>query len=206
MPRAPRRSPTIDDVRAFALTLPRTTEGYVRGELKFRIGRLVYATCSRDGTLMGIAFPREWRPVAVDAEPEKFSLPRPSELRWNWIMVRMAALQVREMHDLVLEAWRMVVPHKVFAAYSARAAAPHSSQGAPSAASEPWASARFAAAPAPRTSAASEARASVTSAPGASAGSATRTVAVPARAASSPFRSADTAARQRPRATPQIGR
>jgi hypothetical protein len=118
MPRATRRAPSIEDVRAFALTLPRTTEGYVRGELKFRVGRIVYATCSRDATLMGVAFPRDWRPVAVDAEPDKFLLPRPSELRWNWILVRMAALDVPEMQDLVLEAWRMVVPKRVFEAHS----------------------------------------------------------------------------------------
>ena len=112
------RPPNVEDVRAYALTLPRTTEGYVRGELKFRVGRIVYATCSRDGSLLGVGFPREWRPVAVDAEPEKFMLPRASELRWNWIEVRMAALDVREMHDLVLEAWRMVVPKRISEAFS----------------------------------------------------------------------------------------
>jgi hypothetical protein len=118
MPRATKRSPTVKDVHTFALSLPRTTSGYVRGELKFRVGRIVYATCSRDGSLMGVGFPREWRPVAVEAEPDKFLLPRPSELRWNWIMVRMSALDVPEMRDLVLEAWRMVVPERVFAAFA----------------------------------------------------------------------------------------
>jgi hypothetical protein len=32
---------TIDEVRAFAITLPRSSEGLVRGRVKFRIGRIV---------------------------------------------------------------------------------------------------------------------------------------------------------------------
>jgi hypothetical protein len=33
---------TIDDVRQFAMALPRTNEALVGGRVKFRIGRLVY--------------------------------------------------------------------------------------------------------------------------------------------------------------------
>ena len=33
---------TIDEVRAFAITLPRSTEGLVRGRVKFRIGSIVF--------------------------------------------------------------------------------------------------------------------------------------------------------------------
>ena len=47
---------TIDEVRALAITLPRTTEALVRGRVKFRVGRIVYLAFSRDETLMGFAF------------------------------------------------------------------------------------------------------------------------------------------------------
>lgn len=67
---------TIDEVRAFAITLPRSSEGLVRGRVKFRIGRIVYLSLSRDGSTMGFAFPKEWRDALVEAEPEKFSLRR----------------------------------------------------------------------------------------------------------------------------------
>jgi hypothetical protein len=60
---------TTDEVRAFASTLPRSSEGLVRGQLKFRIGRIVYLSISRDGSTMGFAFPKEWRDALVESEP-----------------------------------------------------------------------------------------------------------------------------------------
>jgi hypothetical protein len=107
----------MDEVRAFAGTLPRGTEVFVRGRIKFRVGRIVFLSFSRDGTLMGFGFPKEWREALVESEPEKFMLPRASDLRFNWAVVRLAEIDEEEMRDLVLEAWAMVVPQKVSAAY-----------------------------------------------------------------------------------------
>ena len=108
---------TIEDVRSLALTLPRTTEAFVHGRVKFRVGRTVYVSFSRDETVMGFAFPKEEREWLVGTEPEKFLLPRESELRWNWVLVRLAAIDLREMRELVFDAWRMVVPKSVAAAH-----------------------------------------------------------------------------------------
>jgi len=111
---------TVDDVRGFALTLPRTTEGVVRGRLKFRVGRIVYVAFSRDETMMGFAFPREWRNALVETEPEKFMLPTGGDLRYNWVLARMDALDPAAMREFVLDAWGMVVPKRVAAEYLAR--------------------------------------------------------------------------------------
>jgi hypothetical protein len=110
---------TIEEVRSFALELPRTTEALVRDRVKFRVGRIVYLAFSRDETEMGFAFPREWRQALVDSEPDKFMLPSQSDLRYNWVLVRLASIDVAEMRDLVLDAWAMVVPKRVAAAYAA---------------------------------------------------------------------------------------
>ena len=110
---------TLDDVRALALSLPRSYEALVRDRVKFRAGRIVYLAFSPDEAVMGFAFPREERAALVAAEPEKFLLPRESDLRFNWVEVRTAAIDVEEMRELVLEAWRMCVPKKVSAAYVA---------------------------------------------------------------------------------------
>jgi hypothetical protein len=110
---------TIDDVRALAITLPRSSEAVVRGRLKFRIGRIVYLAFSRDETVMGFAFPKEWRDALVEAEPEKFSLPGESDLRYNWVHVRLAAIDADEMRDLVEDAWAFVVPKYVVDEYRA---------------------------------------------------------------------------------------
>jgi hypothetical protein len=108
---------TIDDVRGLASSLPRSEEALVRDRVKFRVGRLVYLAFSRDETLMGFAFPKEEREALVATEAEKFMMPKPSDLRYHWVVVRLAAIDEAEMREIVLDAWRMVVPKKVAAAY-----------------------------------------------------------------------------------------
>ena len=66
---------------------------------------------------MGFAFPKEERDALIASEPEKFMMPRRSELRYNWVVVRLAAIDDEEMRELVLDAWRMVVPKRVAAAH-----------------------------------------------------------------------------------------
>ena len=109
---------TLEEVRSLAITLPRTTEALVRGRVKFRVGRIVYLAFSHDETLMGFGFPKEWREALVGSEPHKFMLPRESDLRYNWAVVRLAAIDAVEMRELVIDAWAMVVPKKVSAAYA----------------------------------------------------------------------------------------
>jgi hypothetical protein len=108
---------TLDDVRALASTLPRSSEAFVHGRVKFRVGRIVYLAFSRDETELGFAFPREWREAALESEPEKFVRPTPSDLRYNWLVVRLEAIDAEEMRELVLDAWAMVVPARVAAEY-----------------------------------------------------------------------------------------
>jgi hypothetical protein len=111
---------TIEDVRAVATELPRTTEALVRGRVKFRVGRIVYVAFSRDETLMGFGFPKEEREWLVGTEPEKFLMPGESDLRFNWVVVRLDAIDVDEMRGLVIDAWSMVVPKRLSAAYRER--------------------------------------------------------------------------------------
>jgi hypothetical protein len=111
---------TIDDVRPCALSLPRSYEVLVRDRVKFRVGRIVYVAFSRDESQMGFGFPKEERAALVASEPDKFLLPTQSDMRYHWVEVRLAAIDVDEMRELVLDAWRMVVPKKVAAAYDAQ--------------------------------------------------------------------------------------
>jgi hypothetical protein len=108
---------TIDDVRAVASTLPRSYEALVRDRVKFRVGRIVYLAFSRDESEMGFAFPKEEREALVASEPEKFMMPSQADMRYHWVDVRMSALDRAEMRELVIDAWRMVVPKRVAAEY-----------------------------------------------------------------------------------------
>ncbi len=106
---------TVDDVRRITSTLPRSYEVVVRDRIKFRIGQIVYLAFSRDETVMGFAFPKAERDGLVASEPDKFMLPRPSDMRYNWVHVRLDAIDLVELREIVIEAWRMCVPKKVAA-------------------------------------------------------------------------------------------
>lgn len=110
---------TLEQVREVALTLPRSTEALVRGRVKFRVGRIVYLAFSRDETVMGFAFPKEWRDALVASDPAKFSLPGASDLRYHWAHVDLAALDAEEMRELVEDAWAFCAPKRVAEEYAA---------------------------------------------------------------------------------------
>ncbi|TDE30662.1 MmcQ/YjbR family DNA-binding protein [Actinomadura sp. 6K520] len=107
---------TVEQVRSLTRTLPRTSEHLIRDQVKFRVGSIVYVAFSRDETVMGFAFPKEERAALIESEPTKFHLPRESDMRFNWVHAWTAALDEPDMRELVMDAWRMVVPKKVAAA------------------------------------------------------------------------------------------
>ncbi len=92
------------------MSLPRTEEALVHDRVKFRVGRIVYLAASRDETLLGFGFPKDEREALVASEPDKFLMPRQSDLRYNWVVVNLAEIDALEMREIVTEAWRMVVP------------------------------------------------------------------------------------------------
>jgi hypothetical protein len=102
-------------VRALASTLPRSYEALVRDRVKFRVGQIVYLAFSRDEATMGFAFPKEEREALVESEPDKFLMPGKADLRYNWVVVRLDAVDDDEVREIVLDAWRMVVPKRVAA-------------------------------------------------------------------------------------------
>jgi hypothetical protein len=107
---------TAADVRAVAMSLPRTEEHLIRDYTKFRVGKIVYASISPDELIMGFGFPKEQRDALIAGEPDKFALPRLSDQRFHWVVAQMAALGPEEMRELIIDAWCMVVPKKIAAA------------------------------------------------------------------------------------------
>jgi hypothetical protein len=95
---------TADDIRTFALSLPRTEEALVRDQVKFRVGRTVYVALSRDERSMGFGFLKDEPAALVAAQPEKFFMPIASELRYNWVRVWLDAIDTAEMRELVVDA------------------------------------------------------------------------------------------------------
>jgi hypothetical protein len=106
---------TIDEVRALALTLPRTSEHLIRDRVKFRVGQIVYIAFSRDETTMGFGYPKEEREALVASDPVTFFMPTGVDLRYHWVECHLDQLDPEQMRELVLDAWRMVVPKRVAA-------------------------------------------------------------------------------------------
>jgi len=107
----------IEDVRPLGAQLERSYQVYVRDRLKFRVKQIVYVAFSLDETVMEFAFPREERAALVAGEPHKFQMPSASDMRFNWVRADLAALVRTEARELVVDAWRMVVPTKLSRAY-----------------------------------------------------------------------------------------
>lgn len=107
----------VEDLLPLGAELERSYPVYVRGRLKFRVKQIVYVAFSADESTMGFAFPKEERGALVASEPHKFRLPPASDLRFNWVLADLVALERTEARELVVDAWRMVVPQKVSRAY-----------------------------------------------------------------------------------------
>jgi hypothetical protein len=106
---------TLDDVRAIAMSLPRTSEHLIRDHVKFRVGRIVYASVSPDEERLGFGFPREERAALVASRPETFMMPLPSDERYQWVRARLAVLDAAELRELLIDAWCMVMPKTIAA-------------------------------------------------------------------------------------------
>jgi hypothetical protein len=111
---------TIDDVRQITSRLERSYEAVVRDRVKFRVGRIVYLAFSRDDTMMGFAFPKEERDSLIASRPDTFVIPGTSDLRYNWVVVRLSQIDLDELYEIVIDAWSMVVPKKLITAHEQR--------------------------------------------------------------------------------------
>ena len=107
----------VEDVRPLGSELERSYEVYVHGRLKFRVKQIVYVAFSLDEAVMGFAFPRDERAALVASYPRKFQLPSESDMRFHWVHADLTALDRAEARELVVDAWRMVVPQKLSRAY-----------------------------------------------------------------------------------------
>ncbi|MGH3360617.1 MAG: MmcQ/YjbR family DNA-binding protein, partial [Nocardioidaceae bacterium] len=60
---------------------------------------------------------KEERAALVASEPHKFQMPSASEMRFSWVNADLETLDRTEARELVVDAWRMVVPKKLSRTY-----------------------------------------------------------------------------------------
>lgn len=109
--------PGLEDVRRIVAPLPRAYAAIVGDYVKFRVGRLVFASVSPDESLLGFAYPKDARESLVGSDPGTFLMPVKSDLRYNWARLRLDRVDPDELAELLVDGWRMCVPKKVAAEY-----------------------------------------------------------------------------------------
>src|SRR5207344_844688 len=72
---------------------------------------------SADEERLGFGFPKEERAALVASEPDKFMMPRRSDERYHWVRARLPVLDEDELRELLIDAWCMVMPKTIAAAY-----------------------------------------------------------------------------------------
>lgn len=106
-------SATGDDVRAYALSLPETTEQFSWGMPTFRVTGRLFLTLPEDETSMAVRCPVVDRDELVVAEPHKFWIAS-HESANAWVRVRLAALDDRdELETIVFDSWRQAAPRQL---------------------------------------------------------------------------------------------
>ena len=104
---------TGDDVRAYALSLPGTSEQFAWGMPIFRVERRLFLTLPEDETSMAVRCPIVDRDELVVAEPAKFWIAG-HEAGNPWVRVRLAALDDRaEMRAIILDSWQLAAPSEL---------------------------------------------------------------------------------------------
>jgi hypothetical protein len=110
----------LEDVRRIVLPLPRAYEAMVREYVKFRVKQIVFASVSPDESLLGFGYPREAREALVESDPELFLMPATSDLRYQWVRLRLPRVDLVELEELLVGAWEMCVPKFVAREWFAR--------------------------------------------------------------------------------------
>ncbi|MEU2510801.1 MmcQ/YjbR family DNA-binding protein [Streptomyces syringium] len=123
---------TAEDVRAIALALPETAERLAWGMPTFRVGGAtgkggkaeaakggkIFAALADDDASMGVKCPREERAELIATEPEKFFVRPGHDDNYDWLRVRLAAIEdTAELRAILTDAWRQAAPRSVVDAH-----------------------------------------------------------------------------------------
>lgn len=119
---------TADDVRRIALSLPETDEHpSYQGQPSFRVRKKGFAALRDDGEHLVIWVESlDAKEVLLASDPRKF-FTTPHHDGYRTVLVRYAVVGVRELRELLTDAWRTKAPKGVVAAFDAA-----SSEAAPS--------------------------------------------------------------------------
>jgi hypothetical protein len=110
---------TADDVRRICLSLPETIETPYERLPGFRVkGRLFARIRIKPDALVVMRPDVLEKELLISSEPEKF-FQTPHYEGYPAVLVRLAAVDVEELTDLLTESWALRAPRRVVAAFEA---------------------------------------------------------------------------------------
>ena len=121
-----RRPLTIDELRAFCLSLPETHEQETwgdaehAGDVTFRVRGKIYLITGPEGGSASIRTDRDQQADLLAAFPDAVSS-APYVGRFGWVSVRLDALDPSIVRDVIVSAWRRTAPKAVVATFDASA-------------------------------------------------------------------------------------
>ena len=108
-----------DDVRRVALSLPGTTEKPSYGQPGFRVKDRLFARIREEGDLLVLwVSDLDEKAALLAADPAKFTT-TPHYEGHPLVLVRMEAVEVDELHELLSEAWIVRAPKRLRAEFEA---------------------------------------------------------------------------------------
>ena len=123
-----RRPLTIDELRAFCLSLPGTHEQETwgdaehAGDVTFRVRSKIYLITGQEGGSASIRTDRDQQADLLAAFPDAVSS-APYVGRFGWVSVRLDALDPSIVRDVIVSAWRRTAPKAIVATFDAEAIA-----------------------------------------------------------------------------------
>lgn len=143
---------TAAGMRKIALSLPEVEERSHFEKPDFRVCNKIFAGLSRDGRRANVKLTPELQALILDAKPDAYF---PAEGGWGrsgWTYVELAEVEVDELKELVLEAYRIVAPKRLGERLASRANSQSTRQSAAPTRAAPRARVKAKASPAPRAS------------------------------------------------------
>ena len=108
-------------MRKLALALPEAVEQETWETPTFRVRKKIFAMFSDEQRSVWIKSTHDEQRALTSMDPDTFFVP-PYVGPSGWVGVRFATVDRDELHELLIEAWRMTAPKRLVAAFDEGAA------------------------------------------------------------------------------------
>ena len=111
-------SVTFDTVRQLALALPGVEEGTSYGTPAFKVRGKLFVRLHQDGDSIVVRIDEKERALRLQADPAAYHI-TDHYVGYPWMLVRLSAVYLDDLGDLVEESWRLRAPQRLVTQYDA---------------------------------------------------------------------------------------